>query len=107
MIALVRVGSMEEWGRLIAAVEEALRLGVGCHFTLEHGVVEEPVQVRYPLAAAFMLHQAALLKLGPVSLHLPRGLAQFRSHCVEGIPEGAIRADPAHTTLIKALLPVS
>jgi hypothetical protein len=28
MIALVRVGSMEEWGRLIAAVEEALRLGV-------------------------------------------------------------------------------
>jgi transposase len=28
MIALVRVGAMEEWGRLIAAVEEALRLGV-------------------------------------------------------------------------------
>jgi len=28
MIALVRVGSMADWGRLIAAVEEALRLGV-------------------------------------------------------------------------------
>ncbi len=59
MIALVRVGSVEGWDRLIAAVEEALRLGVSDAAAVMHILrMPDPEQRRqYALALAEELAQ--------------------------------------------------
>jgi hypothetical protein len=94
MISLVRAGTPhDKWSRLIAAVEEALRLGVSDSAAIIHilNMPDPDARQRYALALAEELQQferpmPVMDEYDALLNHDPKGSSTF-AHLTEGLPD--------------------